>query len=113
LGTPVQVLAPLPQRGDPAGFLQSDQNEPTHDIAVLPNGVIVVSWAGYDPGTHATSNLHIQYPAPNDAALTMPDGRIFPSFINDTNLPLGGGRWPRHAGLPDGAGQLLSGRARQ
>lgn len=106
---PVQVLNPLPPSGDPGGYLQTDQNEETHDIAVTDNGVIVLAWAGFDPGTFSVSNVYIQFLSPEGLALTDPiianirqpddqggvhltklsDGRIFLTFRDDTNVLFG------------------------
>lgn len=109
IGSTVQVLAPYPGTGDFGGYLKTNQTESTHDIAVMANGVVVVAWSGFDAGSSGVANIYVRYYAPDGTALTDPiianarvpdsqfcvtlntlaDGRIFLTFIDDTNVLFG------------------------
>lgn len=123
-GSAVRVQAAYPGTGDFGGYPKYNQNEFTHDIAVLPNGVIVIAYAGYDAGAATVGNVYIRYLAPDGTPLTdpitanarvpddqravtlltMPDGRIFLSFIDDTNGIFGAQQYAQGVWLdgPDG-----------
>ncbi len=109
VGAPVTVVNAWTGVGPLTGLLKPDNQDPVHDVAVLPSGVIVVAWRGYEEGTSNEANIWISFFTPAGVRLgepitanarvpddqtgvdlvTMPDGRLFLGFMDDTNVIFG------------------------